>query len=118
MILQTDGGVLLEPPTSTSRLSLPGPHAMLCALQEIASLREELGVMQRLARAQDRKFEGFEGYAMAHRLWAVEEELRLARSTAASSVAEVRLYRCLARSSLKLILRYVPSQDQCEYTSS
>ncbi|CAM9733200.1 unnamed protein product [Ascophyllum nodosum] len=61
--------------------------------EEIASLREELGVMQRLARAQDRKFEGFEGYAMAHRLWAVEEELRLARSTAASSVAELARLR-------------------------
>lgn len=45
--------------------------------------------MNRLARAQDRKFEGSEGYAMARRLWAVEEELRVARSTIASLGAEV-----------------------------
>ena len=45
--------------------------------------------MNRLARAQDRKFEGSEGYAMARRLWAVEEELRIARSTIASLGAEV-----------------------------
>lgn len=57
--------------------------------QDIAALREELSVMQRLARAQDRKFEGSSGYAMARRLWAAEEELRLARSTASALGAEV-----------------------------
>lgn len=46
--------------------------------------------MQRLARAQDRKFEGSSGYAMARRLWAAEEELRLARSTVSALGAEVR----------------------------
>lgn len=45
--------------------------------------------MNRLARAQDRKFEGSEGYAMARRLWAVEEDLRVARSTIASLGAKV-----------------------------
>lgn len=45
--------------------------------------------MRRLARAQDRKFEGYEGYAMARRLWVAEEELRVARSTAASLGTEV-----------------------------
>lgn len=57
--------------------------------QDISALRGELEVMNRLARAQDRKFEGSEGYAMARRLWAVEEDLRVARSTIASLGAEV-----------------------------
>lgn len=45
--------------------------------------------MQRLARAQDRKFEGSEGYAMARRLWAAEEELRMTKSTVSALGAEV-----------------------------
>lgn len=57
--------------------------------QEIAVLREELAILKRLARAQDRKFEGSEGYAMARRLWAAEEELRVLRSKASSLAAEV-----------------------------
>lgn len=57
--------------------------------QEIAALREELSVMNRLARAQDRKFEGSQGYALTRRLWLAEEDLRIARSTISSLGAEV-----------------------------
>lgn len=67
--------------------------SLLCVLQEIASLREELAIMYSLARAQDRKFDGSEGYAMARRLWTVEKELRIAKEAAASSIVEV--YWCL-----------------------
>ena len=63
--------------------------------QDVSALRGELAVMNRLARAQDRKFEGSEGYAMARRLWAVEEGLRVARLTIASLEAEVG---CVAQS--------------------
>lgn len=45
--------------------------------------------MNRLARAQDRKFEGSQGYALTRRLWLAEEELRLARSTISTLGAEV-----------------------------
>lgn len=63
----------------------------MCRLpdQEIVALREELSVMNRLARAQDRKFEGSQGYALTRRLWLAEEELRLARSTISTLGAEV-----------------------------
>eukprot|EP00903_Cladosiphon_okamuranus_P015241 g14087.t1 len=57
--------------------------------EEIVILREELSVMNRLARAQDRKFEGSQGYALTRRLWLAEEELRLARSTISALGAEV-----------------------------
>ncbi|CAN0543463.1 unnamed protein product, partial [Ectocarpus sp. 12 AP-2014] len=57
--------------------------------EEIVALREELSVMNRLARAQDRKFEGCHGYALARRLWLTEEELRTARSTISTLGAEV-----------------------------
>lgn len=57
--------------------------------QDVCALRGELEVINRLARAQDRKFEGSDRYAMAHRLWAVEEDLRVARSTIAFLGAEV-----------------------------
>ncbi|CAB1117249.1 unnamed protein product [Ectocarpus sp. CCAP 1310/34] len=56
--------------------------------EEIVALREELSVMNRLARAQDRKFEGCHGYALARRLWLTEEELRTARSTISTLGAE------------------------------
>lgn len=62
---------------------------MYILVQEIVALREELSVMNRLARAQDRKFEGSQGYALARRLWLAEEELRLARSTISTLGAEV-----------------------------
>lgn len=62
-----------------------------CYKQEIVALRDELAVVNRLARAQDRKFDGSEGYAMARRLWVAEEEQRTARSAVTSLTAEVRL---------------------------
>lgn len=49
--------------------------------------------MHSLARAQDRKFDGSEGYAMARRLWTVENELKIAKEAASSSKVEV--YLCL-----------------------
>lgn len=58
-------------------------------VQDISALRDELDVMQRMARAQDRKFEGSEGYVMARRLWTAEEELRLSKSTVSALGAEV-----------------------------
>ena len=58
--------------------------------QDVRALRGELEVMNRLARAQDRKFESSDRYTMARRLWAVEEDLRVARSTIAFLGAEVR----------------------------
>eukprot|EP00752_Nemacystus_decipiens_P005204 g4723.t1 len=58
--------------------------------EEIVVLREELSVMNRLARAQDRKFEGSQGYALARRLWLAEEELRLARSTISALGGEAK----------------------------
>ncbi|CBJ48379.1 hypothetical protein Esi_0002_0153 [Ectocarpus siliculosus] len=58
--------------------------------EEIVALREELSVMNRLARAQDRKFEGCHGYALARRLWLTEEELRTARSTISTLGAEAK----------------------------
>lgn len=57
--------------------------------QEIVALRDELSVLKRLARAQDRKFEGCQAHALARRLWLAEEELRIARSTISSLGAEV-----------------------------
>lgn len=69
--------------------------------QEIVTLREELSVMNRLARAQDRKFEGSQGYALTRRLWLAEEELRLARSTISALGAEV--FRSLYVRSLGLL---------------
>lgn len=67
------------------------PHVKRPVLldQEIVALREELSVLNRLARAQDRKFEGCQGYALNRRLWLAEEELRLARSTISTLGAEV-----------------------------
>lgn len=62
-------------------------------VQAIAILREELEVLQRLSRAQDRKFKGSEGYSMARRLWEAEEELRVSRSTISALGAEVRRRR-------------------------
>lgn len=55
--------------------------------------------MNRLARAQDRKFEGSQGYALARRLWLAEEELRLARSTISALGAEVN----------KPVIRHAPT---------
>lgn len=57
--------------------------------QEIVALRDEMSVLKRLARAQDRKFEGSQEHALARRLWLAEEELRIARSTISSLGAEV-----------------------------
>lgn len=66
----------------------------------MVALRGELAVMQRLARAQDRKFEGSSGYALARRLWAAEEELRLARSTISALGVEVRDSYCTRNRSV------------------
>lgn len=71
--------------------------------QEIVVLREELSVMNRLARAQDRKFEGSQGYALTRRLWLAEEELRLARSTISALGAEVSRSPSVCFSCLVLI---------------
>ncbi|CAM9314510.1 unnamed protein product, partial [Hapterophycus canaliculatus] len=60
---------------------------------EIVALRDELSVLTRLARAQDRKFEGSQEHALARRLWLTEEELRTARSTISSLGAEVNHQR-------------------------
>lgn len=60
--------------------------------------------MNRLARAQDRKFEGSQGYALTRRLWLAEEELRLARSTISALGAEV--IRSLYVRSLNLLHPY------------
>lgn len=68
--------------------SAPNQRTLLLD-QEIVALREELSVLNRLARAQDRKFEGSQGYALTRRLWLAEEELRLARSTVSTLGAEV-----------------------------
>lgn len=72
------------------RSTLCVPVRVACLLdQKIVALREELSVMNRLARAQDRKFEGSQGHALSRRLWLAEEELRLARSTISTLGAEV-----------------------------
>lgn len=89
----------------SSTSALCSPCVSCCSDQEIVALREELSVLNRLARAQDRKFEGSQGYALTRRLWLAEEELRLSRSTISALGAEV--IRSLYVRSLNVPCMYI-----------